>query len=79
MGILVIEIFPAYCHVLSLMSKYFSLTSYSRHSHPMYIPQGEKPSFISMKTEGKIVVLYVLIFRPTFLDRRLEYKIFLIK
>ena len=50
------------CYLLSRRPKYLPQHPILEHSHPIFYPLCERPSFIQYKTTVEIIFLYILIF-----------------
>jgi len=64
---------PLPCYLVPLRPKY-SQRTILKHPQPTLLPQCERPSFTPIQKTGKIIVLYILIFKC--LDSNLEDKRF---
>ena len=64
------QLSPFPCHLVPLRSKYFPQHPILKHPQPAFLPQYQRPVSHPYKITGKIIVLYILIFK--FLGSNLE-------
>ena len=71
---LIMKFSPFPCYLVPLRPKYSPQHPILKHPQPMFLPQCQWPSFTPIQNKGKIIALYISVFK--FLDSKLEDKRF---
>jgi hypothetical protein len=63
MELLIMKFSPLLCYLVRLRPKYAPQHPILIYPQPMFLPQYQRPSFIPIQKTGKIIILYILIFK----------------